>query len=154
MKHKPLSYFAKGKVDAKTGMNSLESKYSTHLEVLRVAGGIHGWRFGSVKFRMADKTWYLPDFQVMMNDGTIEFHETKGFMTDKANVKIKTCAALYSEYIFRLVKEEKTTPEIKRKASEMNVKIGTLKGWEITVYPPHKDSDWIDEMIAEGRDDT
>jgi len=138
MAHK-VGYYSKKVVDEATGMNAIEKKYSIHLDNLRAEGSIYLWRFECQKFKLATKTWYMPDFKVLMMDGTIEFHETKGFLTHEANAKIKICAELFPEYIFRLVKEEKTTPEIKARAKALKVKIGTLKGWDITTYPPHKE---------------
>ena len=60
-------------------MNKLEAMYAAHLEALRRAGKIIFWRFESAKFRLADRTWYTPDFYIMRQDGTLEIHETKGF---------------------------------------------------------------------------
>lgn len=88
-------------------MNRTEAKYAMLLEARRQAGEICFWRYEQVKFRLADKTWYTPDFYIMLADGTIEIHETKGFMQDDANVKIKTVAELFPELLFVLVKWEK-----------------------------------------------
>ena len=85
-------------------MNKLEAQYAAHLEQQRLAGQIIFWRFEAIKFRLADRTWYNPDFYVMRPDGTIEIHETKGFMQDDANVKIKATADLFPEFCFVLVK--------------------------------------------------
>lgn len=84
-------------------MNGLEARYAAHLEVMRQDGAIVFWRFGAVKFRLADKTWYTPDFYIMLPGGAIEIHETKGWMRDDANVKIKVAAEMYPELTFVLV---------------------------------------------------
>ena len=86
-------------------MNKLEAKYAAYLETLRRAGKIIFWRYEAVKFRLADRTWYSPDFYIMRPDGSIEIHETKGWMEDDANVKIKTVAEQFPEFLFILVKE-------------------------------------------------
>lgn len=88
-------------------MNKTEAKYALLLEARKQAGEICFWRYEQIKFRLADKTWYTPDFYIMLADGTIEIHETKGFMQDDANVKIKTVAELFPELLFVLVKWEK-----------------------------------------------
>ena len=88
-------------------MNGLEARYAGHLEALRRAGRIVFWKFGEMKLRLADGTWYTTDFYIMYPDGHIEIHETKGFMRDDANVKIKSAAEKYPEFKFVLVKWDK-----------------------------------------------
>jgi len=95
-------------------MNKLEAKYAAHLELLRQAGKIVFWRFESVKFRLANLTWFTPDFYIMRPDGSIEIHETKGFMEDDANVKIKAVAEQFPELLFVLVRWVKGEWEFKR----------------------------------------
>ena len=95
-------------------MNKLEEKYAAHLELQRQAGQIVFWRYEAIKFRLADRTWYGPDFWVMRPDGTMEIHETKGFMEDDANVKIKAVAEQFPEFMFVLVKERKGQWEFKK----------------------------------------
>ena len=73
-------------------MNGLESKYAAHLDHLLRSGKIAGYWFEAVNLRLADKCFYMPDFMVMMPDGAIEFHETKGYWHDDALVKIKVAA--------------------------------------------------------------
>ena len=87
----------------KTGrMNKLEAKHARELEYRKEAGEITGYWFEEIKFRLADKTWYTPDFFVRMADGTYEVHECKGFMRDDAAVKIKVAARLFPCFVFRL----------------------------------------------------
>lgn len=81
-------------------MNRTEAKYADHLELLKRAGEISDYRFECVKLRLADKTFYTPDFMVVASDGTIEMHEVKGFWEDDARVKIKVAA---SEFPFKFV---------------------------------------------------
>jgi hypothetical protein len=45
-----------------------------------------------LKIKLADKTYYTPDFAVVMADDTLEIHEVKGFWEDAARVKIKVAA--------------------------------------------------------------
>ncbi|MGE9659113.1 DUF1064 domain-containing protein, partial [Snodgrassella alvi] len=53
------------------------------------------YRFEGVKLRLADNTFYTPDYCVMRSDGTMEMHEVKGFWQDDARVKIKVAADMY-----------------------------------------------------------
>lgn len=84
-------------------MNKLEAKYAAHLESLRRIGKIIFWRFETIKFRLADRTWYNPDFYVMRPDGSLEIHETKGYWEDDARVKIKAVAEQFPELAFLAV---------------------------------------------------
>lgn len=80
----------------KTGQrNKTESSYEQHLEFRRVAGEVAWYRFEGVKLRLADNTFYTPDFAVMLASGEIELHEVKGFWADDARVKIKVAAEMY-----------------------------------------------------------
>lgn len=80
----------------KTGeMNKTEALYNTHLFQRLFAKEILWHKFEGVKLRLADNTFYSPDFAVMLTDGTLEMHEVKGFWTDDARVKIKVAASLY-----------------------------------------------------------
>lgn len=80
----------------KTGqMNRTEQAYAEFLSKLQAAGGILWHKFEGVKLRLADNTFYTPDFVLMQPDGRIECHEVKGFWQDDARVKIKVAADMY-----------------------------------------------------------
>ena len=80
----------------KTGaMNKTEQAYADYLEINRVCGDVAWYKFEGVKLRLADNTFYSPDFAVMMSDGRMQMHEVKGFWQDDARVKIKVAADLY-----------------------------------------------------------
>ena len=80
----------------KTGsMNKTEAAYDAHLAELQHAGQIKWRKFEGLKLRLADNTFYTPDFAVMAADGVIECHEVKGFWQDDARAKIKVAADLY-----------------------------------------------------------
>lgn len=76
-------------------MNSTERAYAAHLELQKAAGLIAWYRFEGVKLRLADNTFYTPDFAVMLTNDEIQMHEVKGFWTDDARVKIKVAAEMY-----------------------------------------------------------
>lgn len=88
------------------GMNGLEADYAARLTVHQIGGKIARWDYEPEKLRLADNTTYTPDFRVLLPDGTVEFHETKGFMRDDAWVKLKVAAELHP-YTFRLVRKVK-----------------------------------------------
>lgn len=93
MKHR----YALGRLPAGT-MNKTEAAYAAHLDLLIGAGEIQWYRFEGIKLRLADNTFYTPDFAVMAADGVMEIHEVKGFWEGDARVKIKVAA---SQYPFR-----------------------------------------------------
>lgn len=76
-------------------MNKTEAAYSLHLEQLKIAGDVAWYKFEGVKLRLADSTFYTPDFAVMRANGALEMHEVKGHWQDDARVKIKVAASLY-----------------------------------------------------------
>ena len=81
-------------------MNKTEAAYGQHLELLKQAGEVHWYGFEAVKLRLADNTFYTPDFAVVAADGVLEMHEVKGFWEDDARVKIKVAA---DKFPFRFV---------------------------------------------------
>lgn len=86
--------FALGRL--KTGeMNKTEAEYEEVLDGLKFHGQIAWYKFEGVKLRLADNTFYTPDFFVMWADGRLECHEVKGFWQDDARAKIKIAADLY-----------------------------------------------------------
>ena len=79
------------------GMNKLEARYATEvLELERRAGSITWWRFEPWGLRLADRTFYHPDFVFQLNS-TRELYlvDVKGHWEDDARVKIKVAAALW-----------------------------------------------------------
>ena len=76
-------------------MNKTEADYAAMLEARKRAGEIAWYAFEGVKLRLADATFYSPDFAVMLTAGQLEMHEVKGFWQDDARVKIKVAASLY-----------------------------------------------------------
>ena len=75
--------------------NRTEAAYGEHLEALKMAGDVLWYRFEGLKLRLADNTFYTPDYAVMKSDGLIECHEVKGFWEDAARIKIKVAAEMY-----------------------------------------------------------
>lgn len=85
----------------KTGaMNKTEAAYDKTLAARKHAGEVAWYRFEGIKLRLADNTFYTPDFAVMLADGAMECHEVKGFWQDDARAKIKIAA---DQYPFRFI---------------------------------------------------
>lgn len=82
----------------------------------------HQWPFATilsqqVKLRLAQKTWYTPDFILIQQDmsGTrMLAYEVKGFMRDDAAVKLKVAAEAYPFFEWHLVRKTKGGWHLKR----------------------------------------
>jgi hypothetical protein len=90
-------------------MNLTERAYSDILEAQRLDGKIAYWEYERVKLKLADNTFYTPDFFVILPDGQVEFHEVKAMTSkgvllaeDDAKVKIKVAADQYWMFVFRI----------------------------------------------------
>src|SRR3972149_5617977 len=88
-------------------VNKTEAAYAQRLRILRAAGLIADCKWESLKFRLADKTWYTPDFVVVLKDGHMECHEVKGFWRDDARVKFKVARELYPWFTWKVARKVK-----------------------------------------------
>lgn len=84
--------------------NAWERQYADHLEAKRVRGEILRWDYEPVKLRLADDTYYIPDFRVVDIDGLEEFHDVKGHKWAKNWVKFKVAAEQHP-YKFVLIEK-------------------------------------------------
>jgi hypothetical protein len=84
--------------------NRTEEAYEANvLNAGVMAGEIAWYRFEGLKLRLADNTFYTPDYAVMLANGQLEIHEVKGFWTDDARVKIKVAAEQYP-FVFKAIR--------------------------------------------------
>lgn len=92
----PITLKGRGRAPHVPGtMNKTEKAYADELRTLQAAGAVLWWAFEPVKLQLADRTYYTPDFLVMLADHSLECHEVKGFWEDDARVKIKVAARLF-----------------------------------------------------------
>jgi hypothetical protein len=85
-----------------SNMNKTEAAYAWILEAEKRAGEIIDWKFEPFGLRLADKTFYHPDFIVVKKDG-FEIHETKGaFIREDAIVKLKIAAEQFPWWRFKM----------------------------------------------------
>lgn len=110
-------------------MNKTERAYDAHLATLLAAGEVLWYKFQPLKLRLADNTFYTPDFAVLAKDLTFELHEVKGHWMDDARVKIKVAAAQFP-FRFKAIKAE-----AKKRGG----------GWAIEDF-------WHEEQGAQGND--
>lgn len=84
-------------------LNKTEQAYESVLKTMQYAGEILWYKFEGIKLRLADNTFYTPDFFIMNKDGQLEAHECKGFAMDDSMVKIKVAAENFP-FVFRLAR--------------------------------------------------
>ena len=78
-----------------------EANYARYLEWLKINGNIQSWEHESEVFWFEGIkrgcVSYLPDFKIMNNDGSIEYHEVKGWMDARSKTKLKRMAKYYPD---------------------------------------------------------
>ena len=91
-------------------MNKTERRLSRVLDDMKDHREIKDWEFEPEKFRMADKTWYSPDFRVTLLDSRNVYIEVKVskkdgsiLWRDDAAVKCKTIAELHPIVLYLAV---------------------------------------------------
>lgn len=89
-----MRHFALGRLPVGK-RNKTEEQYEQTLELMKRSGAVLWYRFEGLKLRLADSTFYTPDFAVIASDGVVECHEVKGHWQDDARVKIKIAAEMY-----------------------------------------------------------
>jgi hypothetical protein len=106
----------------KDGMNGLESDFLVTVIVPDVeAGKILWWMFEAIKFRLADNTFYTPDFCVMRDDYELVAYEVKGgWFPEHNRVKTKVAADRFPVrfILARRPRPPKEDPARKRPARE------------------------------------
>lgn len=88
------------------GMNGLEQRYAAHLDQLKALGDIVHWQFQPWTLNYAPGATYKFDFLVIVADGSLEVHETKGHWEPAARVKVKACAKEFWYLTFYGVTED------------------------------------------------
>lgn len=90
-------------------MNKTEAAWAQRLEARKHAGEIVDFKFEALKFRLAKRTWYTPDFMVVLPDRSIELHEVKGgFIREDGLLKFKLARELFPWFRWRMVQRRKT----------------------------------------------
>lgn len=77
-------------------MNKIEAASAATLEQRKHAGKVAGYKFGGPKFRLAENTFYTPDFTVLLTDGAFDVFEIKEHWQDDVRAKIKIAGNIYS----------------------------------------------------------
>lgn len=72
-----------------------EANYARYLNWLQARGQIVGWEFEPVTFEFPIRKgsrFYVPDFRVTEADGSVSFHEVKGWMDPRSATKLRRMA--------------------------------------------------------------
>ncbi len=72
--------------------SSWEANYARYLNWLVAHGNLEKWEYETEIFPFPVRRgsrFYTPDFKIFNNDGTIEYHEIKGYMDQPSRTKIK-----------------------------------------------------------------
>lgn len=89
--------------------SSWEANYARYLNLLKAQGKIRDWDFEQVRWIFEEiargTRSYLCDFRVFGIDGSIEFHEVKGWMSPPARTAITRMALYYPEVDLRVIDE-------------------------------------------------
>ena len=86
-----------------------EANWARYLNWLIQLGEIKGWKYEPDTFEFPVKRgskFYTPDFKVTNNDGSIEYHEVKGWMDSISATKLKRMAKYYPQEKLVLVDKE------------------------------------------------
>ena len=95
-----------GKYKPVRGMNKLEAAFAQTLDYRKQAGELIWWGFEPFRIRLANGSFYRPDFVAVDTEGRSEIYECKGFMREAARVRLKV-AVEKLPYPFFLVRKHK-----------------------------------------------
>ena len=91
-------------------MTGSERRYEdVYLKPALVAGMIRGYVYEGETLILAKRTAYTPDFVVLRNDGTKEYHEIKGSgpVREASRVRFKIAAKYHPDCLFVWARERR-----------------------------------------------
>lgn len=99
-----------------------EANYALYLDFLIDCKQIVKWEYETdvfifEKIQFGTRS-YRPDFKVFNLDGSIEYHEVKGYMDSRSETKLKRMAKYYPKVKILLIRRQEYV-EIKRKLGKM-----------------------------------
>lgn len=106
--------------------SSWEANYARYLTWLQAQGVIRSWEFEPETFEFPirkGQRFYVPDFRVTEADGSVSYHEVKGWMDPRSATKLRRMAKYHPEVRIVLIGKDEYRA-IARSMSRM------LPGWE------------------------
>lgn len=106
--------------------SSWEANYARYLNWLIEHDEIAGWEYEVETFEFPvnrGNVRYLPDFKITNNDGSVEYHEVKGYMDKNSAVKLKRMAKYYPDVKLILI-DKPVYESIKKQMQKM------IPNWE------------------------
>lgn len=102
--------------------SSWEANWARYLNWLKSIGQIERWEFETETFEFKaikrGSRFYLPDFKVFNKDGSVEFHEVKGYMDQKSMTKLKRMAKYFPD-VKVIVIDKKQYNSVRSKVSSI-----------------------------------
>lgn len=101
--------------------SSWEANYARYQKFLVRHGEIKSWRYEPTEFEFPVKRgtrFYKPDFEIIENDGSVSYHEIKGWMDKQSATALKRMAKYYPNVKIVLVDKE-AYAAIKKSVSKM-----------------------------------
>lgn len=104
-----------------------EANYARYLEWRKSRGEILEWEhepetfwFEGIKRGVVS---YLPDFRVTLSDGSVEFHEVKGWMDDRSRTTIRRMAKYHPGVVLKVIEA--------KEYKGLEATVGwVIRGWE------------------------
>lgn len=96
-------------VQKKAGeMNLTEKRYECILKEKKLSGQIKDYKYEAIKLKLDQGVTFTPDFLVIFNDNSIEYHEVKNaFIREDAKLKFKWCVQAYPFFAFKMMQYQK-----------------------------------------------
>ena len=87
--------------------SKLEAQYAANLDWRIKAKEVEKWERQhkiSLDVNGIHIANYFIDFKVYLTDGSVEYHEVKGFESEVWRLKFKLTKALYPDWVFKVIK--------------------------------------------------
>lgn len=86
------------------GQNKTEALFDLRLSDLKASGRIRDYGFETMKFRLAQRTWFKPDFPIILPDWSLIVAEVKGgYIRPDGMLKLKVAAEQFPVPFFLCV---------------------------------------------------
>lgn len=102
-----------------------ERNYARYLNFLIKQGSIKGWKYEPTTYEFPVKRgtrFYTPDFEVTELNGSVSYHEVKGYMSPVSKTKLKRMSKYYPDVRIFIIGEKEYKAVAKWKS--------VIKDWE------------------------